>query len=692
MPELLLELFGEEIPARMQAGGAAELARLVGDALSPLAPTDVTTFAGPRRLALAASLNPAVPAAASTERGPRAGAPEQALAGFLRKHGAARAALREEGGYWVLERRVPEEPAAALIARAVPALLRRFAWPKSMRWGGTSGFTWVRPLRRILCLLDGAVVPFTLAEGADDGHALTAGALTEGHRFHAPGPHPVTSLADWRETLASNRVVVAADDRRRLIEDGLARLAAEHDLTVVPDPGLVDEVAGLVEWPVPLLGRIDAEFMNLPPEVMQVSLRVNQRYVVTRDAAGAAAPWFGFAANIEALDGGTAIIAGNERVLRARLSDARHFWDLDRRTRLEDRIPALASVTFHAKLGSQAQRAERMGALAQTIAPKIGVEIGEAVRATRLCKADLTTGMVGEFPELQGVMGGYYARHDGELAAVADAVRDHYAPRGATDPVPTAPVSMVVALADKIDQVTAFFAVDEKPTGSGDPYALRRAALGIIRIVRERRPGLDLAAAVQTAIERLSDQGITSAQTLKQDVLAFIAERLRIQLRAEGLRHDMVAAVLPRALAAAGLDIERDADRALAIAAFLASPDGADLTTAYRRAANILAAEEKRDAHPAEPGADPDLLAATAEQALADALDGLPAQIADDFAAARFTEAMHTLARLRVPLDAFFTDVTVNDPDPALRANRLRLLASVRAVMNQVADFSALEG
>ncbi len=695
MPELLLELFGEEIPARMQAGGAAELARLVGEALSPLAPTGVTTFAGPRRLAVAASLNPAVPAVSTAERGPRSGAPEQALAGFLRKHGAAREALREEGGYWVLERRAPEEPAAALIARAVPALLRRFAWPKSMRWGGTSGFTWVRPLRHILCLLDGAVVPFTLAEDADDGHGLAAGALTEGHRFHAPGPFAVTSLASWRETLASARVVVTADERRRLIKDGLARLAAERGLTVVEDAGLLDEVAGLVEWPVPLLGRIDAEFMDLPPEVMQVSLRVNQRYFVTRDASGAAAPWFGFAANIEALDGGAAIIAGNERVLRARLADARHFWDLDRRVRLEDRVPALATVTFHAKLGSQAQRTERLVMLAHNIAPRSGVyddNADHAVRAAHLCKADLTTGMVGEFPELQGVMGGYYARHDGEPAALADAIRDHYAPRGANDPVPEAPASIVVALADKIDQITAFFAIGEKPTGSGDPFALRRAALGTIRIARERRPGLNLAAAVQTAIDRLADQGITGAATLKQDVLAFIAERLRVQLRAEGLRHDMVAAVLPRALAAMSLNIERDADRAVAIAAFLASDDGVDLTTAYRRAANILAAEEKRDGHPAEPGAEPDRLAATAEQALADALDGLPAQIADDFARARFTEAMRTLARLRVPLDAFFADVTVNDPDAGLRANRLRLLASVRAVMNQVADFSQIEG
>ncbi len=694
MPELLLELFGEEIPARMQAGGAAELARLVGEALSPLAPTAVAIFAGPRRLALAASLNPAVPAVASTERGPRAGAPEQALSGFLRKHGAAREALREEGGYWVLERRLPEEPAAALIARTVPALLRRFAWPKSMRWGGSSGFTWVRPLRRILCLLDGAVVPFNLADGADDGHALAAGALTEGHRFHAPGPFAVGSVANWHDTLAAHRVIADAAERRHRIANGLRQRAAEHGLTVVEDPGLLDEVAGLVEWPVPLLGRIDEQFMDLPPEVMQVSLRVNQRYFVTRDAAGAAAPWFGFAANIEALDGGAAIIAGNERVLRARLADARHFWDLDRRVRLEDRLPVLASVIFHAKLGSQAQRAVRLEKLANNIAQRSGVydDATLAMRAAKLAKADLTTGMVGEFPELQGVMGGYYARHDGEPAAIADAIRDHYAPRGASDPVPTEPVSMIVALADKIDQVTAFFAVDEKPTGSGDPYALRRAALGIIRIVRERRPSLDLDAAVQTAIDRLADQGITGAQTLKQDVLAFIAERLRVQLRAEGLRHDMVAAVLPRAFAAMGLNIERDADRAVAIAAFLASPDGADLTTAFRRAANILAAEEKRDGHQAEPGADLTLLAATAEQALADALDGLPAQISDNFARAHFTEAMHTLARLRVPLDAFFADVTVNDPDPALRRNRLRLLASVRALMNQVADFSALEG
>ena len=352
MPGLLLELFSEEIPARMQQGAASDLARLLGDALAPLTPTHVRTFAGPRRIALAATLAAAVPAASSTERGPRATAPPQALDGFLRKHGATREQLVDEGGHWVLHKTSAETPAATLIAAALPGLLRRFPWPKSMRWGAGSLFTWVRPLRRILCILDGAVVPFSLADGPDDGHGLVSGDQTEGHRFLAPGAFAVHSAQAWEDGLLARRVIPDASERRRRIAEGIAHLAAAEHLVVVPDDGLLDEVAGLVEWPVPLLGRIDAAYMDLPPEVMQVSMRVNQRYFALRTADGRPAPRFAFAANIEAPDGGATIVAGNERVLRARFSDARHFWDLDRRTRLEDRVAALDGITFHAKLGT----------------------------------------------------------------------------------------------------------------------------------------------------------------------------------------------------------------------------------------------------------------------------------------------------------------------------------------------------
>ena len=431
MPELLLELFSEEIPARMQARAAADLQRLVAEALAPLSPGALQGFHGPRRIALTATVNAGVAASSVVERGPRSTAPEQALAGFLRKHGATRDMLVQEGDYWVLHKQSAGQDAAALVASVLPAMLRRFPWPKSMRWGGTGSlFTWIRPLRRVLCVLDGAVVPFTLADGTDDGHGLAAGNETEGHRFMAPGAFPVHSASEWQAGLLAKRVMVDAAHRRQHVADGVAALAAGQGLTVVDDPALLDEVAGLVEWPVPLLGRIDPAFMDLPPEVMQVSMRVNQRYFALRNPDGSAAPFFAFAANIEAPDGGATIVAGNERVLRARFGDARHFWDADRRVKLADRVAALDAVTFHAKLGTQGARVHRVMQIAEAAASFFGADPPTAARAAWLAKADLTTGMVGEFPELQGVMGRYYALHDGENPAVADAVRDHYAPKG----------------------------------------------------------------------------------------------------------------------------------------------------------------------------------------------------------------------------------------------------------------------
>jgi glycyl-tRNA synthetase beta chain len=538
MPELLLELFSEEIPARMQARAAADLARLACEALAALAPTEVQTFYGPRRIALAATVHAGVAASSTLERGPRSTAPEQALAGFLRKHAASREQLVQEGDYWVLHKQSPGQDAAALIAAALPPLLRRFPWPKSMRWGGTGSlFTWVRPLRRILCILDGATVPFSLADGGDDGHGLVSGNQTEGHRFMAPGAFPVHSASEWQAGLLAKRVMVDAAYRRQHIADGVAALAAARQVSVVDDPALLDEVAGLVEWPVPLLGRIDPAFMDLPPEVMQVSMRVNQRYFALRNADGSAAPYFAFAANIEAPDGGATIIAGNERVLRARFSDARHFWDADRRVRLADRVRALDAVIFHAKLGSQGARVHRIMQLAEAIAPAVGADPALAARAAWLAKADLTTGMVGEFPELQGAMGRYYALHDDEDPAVADAVRDHYAPKGPEDGLPTAPVTVAVALADKLDLLASFFAIGEKPTGSGDPYALRRAALGVVRIIREGRRRLQLRPLITLCAASLP------AAPPADEVLAFIVDRARVQLRGEGARHDVLDAV-----------------------------------------------------------------------------------------------------------------------------------------------------
>jgi len=696
LPELLLELFSEEIPARMQARAAEDFGRLVSEALAALSPANLRTAFGPRRITLVAEVAPGVAAATTIERGPRRNAPEQALVGFLRKHGAERGQLREDGDYLVLERASAGQDAAALIAAALPPLLWRFPWPKSMRWGGSSGFTWVRPLRRILCLLDGAVVPFDLRQGDDDGHGLASGDVTEGHRFMAPEPFRVTSAIVWRERLREHFVLVDADERKRVIADGLADLADQRGVIVVEDAGLLDEVAGLVEWPVPMVGRIDAAFMDLPQEVMQVSMRVNQRYFALRAPDGSAAPYFGFVANIEPIDGGATTIAGNERVLRARFADARHFWDLDRRARLESRVPKLDHVTFHAKLGSQGERVRRIMALARTIAPLVGSGEALAERAAELCKADLVTGMVGEFPELQGIMGGYYAAHDGEDSLVAAAIRDHYAPKGPGDAVPTEPVTIAVALADKLDQLAGFFAIGEVPTGSGDPYALRRAALGVIRIIRENGLRLRLRELI-AAWQRYLDLEIKSdsvfirptvaGDDLADALLAFLAERLRVALRAEGARHDVLTAVFA---AGADDDFTRLLARASAVAALLGTADGENLLAAYRRAANILRIEERKDG-PHDGPVDEARLKLPEEKDLAHALAGLT-RVDRLVAEEKFAEAMSALAHLRAPLDVFFDKVTVNAPEPELRSNRLRLLARVRAAIDRVADFSKIEG
>ncbi|HEX3992624.1 MAG TPA: glycine--tRNA ligase subunit beta [Acetobacteraceae bacterium] len=728
MPAFFLELFSEEIPARMQPHAAEDLSRLIAEALAGLSPTNIQTWYGPRRIALAAEVSGQVAAVSATERGPRANAPEQALQGFLRKHAATRDQLRQEGDYWVLEKQAAAVAAPMLIAAALPGVLRRFPWPKSMRWGGTSHFTWVRPLRRIVCLLDGEVVPFDLRDGTDDGHSLVSGNLTEGHRFHAPGAFAVSGAADWTAKLRQRHVLVDVAERKRVIAEGVARIAKERSITIVDDPGLLDEIAGLVEWPVPLAGRIADEHMDLPPEIRQVSMRVNQRYFAARSPNGDAAPWFVFAANIEAADGGAAIIAGNERVLRARFADARHFWDLDRKARLDSRVPSLDHVTFHAKLGTQGQRVKRLRRLAEMIAPRVNAGEALADRAAELAKADLVTGMVAEFPELQGVIGRYYALHDHEDAYVADAIRDHYAPRGPADPVPAAPVSIAVALADKLDQLACFFAIDERPTGAGDPYALRRAALGVIRIIRENGLRLKLLPLLDSAVigarqaagehaAGLSDDqvvrvlnahpgavalvGANAARRVTRpvpgtelhvdllafDILEFLAERLRVQLRTEGARHDVLTAVFA---AGSDDDITRLLRRTEAVSTLLGQDDGANLLAAYRRAANILRIEERKDG-PHTDAPDSSLLAEPAEANLhRGIISGLAigTLVHDE----KYAEAMAEMAKLRGPLDAFFESVTVNAAEPQIRRNRLRLLNQVRTTMDRVADFSRIEG
>lgn len=712
MPELLLELFSEEIPARMQARAAEDLSRLFAERCAALLAAPPRAFYGPRRIGLSATLRANVTTEGKEERGPRIGAPDAALDGFLRKHGATRDALKQEGQFWVLAKPGETVEARALVASAVPAIIRGFPWPKSMRWGGSSAMVWVRPLKRVLYVLDGTTVPFDLRAGEDDGHGLAAGNETEGHRIMAPGAFAVRGFEDYAAGLRARKVVLDAAERAALIRDGIAALASAEGLSVVPDEGLVAEVAGLVEWPVPLLGRIDDAFMDLPPEVMRTTMRVNQRYFALRRTDGSAAPRFALVANIEAPDGGAAIVAGNERVLRARLSDARFFWDLDRKQSLESFLPKLDSVVFHAKLGTQGQRVARLERLARTIAQKLGADPALAARAARLAKADLASGMVGEFPELQGVMGRYYALHAGEAPEVAEAICAHYRPLGPGDEAPGEPVAICVALADKLDQLAGFFAVGEKPTGSGDPFALRRAALGVIRIVRENGLRLPLFSILDAAVEDVRksivafhrSQGpgtIGAGAALKLvpgsdrrvdpnslDVCEFLTDRLRVQLRADGLRHDVVTAVLS---AAPDDDLNRLLRRADSVRAFVESEAGANLLAAHRRAANILRIEEKRDGHTFDPGYERHLLKAHEEEALAEALEAAAQRIALDLDAEDFERAMEAMATLRVPVDAFFDRVIVNDQAPELRRNRLKLLARLRATMDAVADFSKIE-
>nr|WP_298798485.1 glycine--tRNA ligase subunit beta [uncultured Acetobacter sp.] len=686
MPELLIELFSEEIPARMQQQAGEHLLRLLSDALAPLNPQGAVAYTGPRRIAASCTLDAHVPGRTVSERGPRESAPDKALEGFTRKHGVTRDALTLKNGFWVLEREEPAISAKTHIAAIMPDLLRRFPWPKSMRWGQGSTFTWVRPLRRILCILNGETVAFSLAQGDDNGHNLQPGNQTEGHRFLSPGAVTVNSAAEWQDTLKARHVQVHAADRRETIVTGLTALASSEGLTLVPDSGLVDEVAGLVEWPVPFLGRIDEKYMDLPAEVMQVSMRVNQRYFALRNEDGSSAPRFAFVANIVPADDGTLIVTGNERVLRARFADARHFWDLDRKHTLASRLGALDAITFHAKLGSQGDRTRRMMRLAGLIAPMIGASKTECERAAELSKTDLTTGMVGEFPELQGVMGGYYAQHDCETPNVCQAVSEQYMPRGPGDTVPTAPVSVVLGLADRFDMLAAFFAAGEKPSGSGDPFGLRRAALGIIRLIRENGLRLDLVKLFLLAAETLPE-ALREAPDLAL-LPQFIAERLRVQLRSEGARYDCLAAI---STGNTDTDITRLLARAQALETMLATEDGKNLLAATRRAANILRIEDRKDG-PHEGAPDPALLAQPEEQALAATLDRVEPAVEKAFAEERFTDAMREAASLRGPLDKFFEAVTVNAPEAPLRLNRLRLLARLGRMMRLIADFSQIEG
>ena len=689
MAELLLELFSEEIPARMQARAAEDLAGLLRARLGAagLEVAEVRQFATPRRLVLVIDdLAEATADVSEERRGPRTDAPEKAIEGFLRGSGITldQAEVREtpKGSFYFAVIAKKGRPTAELLAEILPGIIDDLPWPKSMRWGAHAR-RWVRPLQSILCLFGGKVVNFT----ADP---VSAGDSTRGHRFMAPGSFAVTGFDDYRDRLRAANVILAADDRKTAILQGAEKLAAEAGLVLHADAGLLDEVAGLVEWPVPLMGRIDDRFMDVPPEVLVTSMRSHQKYFSLETADGKLASRFILVANRETPDNGATITGGNERVLRARLSDAKFFWDQDRKTTLAAKASGLDVIVFHADLGTVQEKVERMAALAGWLAAKLpGCDAAKADRAARLCKGDLVSGMVGEFPELQGIMGRYYALHDGEAPDVADAIARHYSPAGPGDACPTEPVAAALALADKLDTLVGFWGIGQTPTGSKDPYALRRAALGVIRILLENGYRLPLTEAVATAFDNYKGRLNAQLGDIQRDLMAFFADRLKVHLRGEGVRHDHVAAIF--ALGGED-DLVRLMNRVSALTALLATDDGANLLAAYRRAANILRIEEKKDGTSFGPDPDASLLADDAEKALNAALDGVAASCTTAIAAEDYAAAMSAMAGLRAPVDRFFEVVTVNAEDAAVRANRLKLLSRIRGVMESVAIFSEIEG
>jgi len=692
MADLLIELFSEEIPARMQARAREDLKKLVTDGLveAGLTYASAGAFSTPRRLVLSVDGLTAESRAVREERkGPATTAPVQAVEGFLRSTGLTldqlerRADKKGEAFYAVIEK--PGRAASVIVAEVLEGVIRNFPWPKSMRWGNGS-LRWVRPLQSILCILTdetGAhVVPLTV-----DG--IAAGNTTEGHRFMGIGRFTVSGFDDYAVKLKRAKVVLDAAEREAAIWQGAQNLAFAAGMEVVPDPGLLAEVAGLVEWAVPLMGRIAEAFLDLPPEVLQTSMKEHQKFFSVKNPKTGRIEGFVTVANIEAADGGAVILKGNQKVLSARLSDAKFFWENDLRVAkggMGEWVEGLKSVTFQAKLGSQADRVERIAALAREIAPLVGADAEDAERAARLAKLDLRSAMVGEFPELQGVMGRYYALEAGEKPAIADAARDHWRPKGESDSVPTEPLSVAVALADKIDTLTGFWAIDEKPTGSKDPYALRRAALGVIRLVLGngvRKPLFELARkgmALNAAVDTL---------TPTQDLIGFFHDRLKVTLRDQGISHDIIDACLAMP---GNDDLTLLVKRAEALAAVMKTEDGANLLQGYKRANNILTQAEAKDGVEYSYGADVKFAETDEERALFAALDAAEATITPAMVREDFATAMAAMAALRAPVDAFFTAVQVNAENEIIRRNRLNLLSRIRAICSGVADLSRIEG
>lgn len=696
MAELLVEIFSEEIPARMQARAAEDLKRLVTDALKAanLSFDSAAAYATPRRLALVVDGLPVQqPDLVEEKKGPKYGAPAQAVQGFMKANGIKSlekdAELREtdKGPFYFIVRNIAGRPSAEVLPEILAKSFTDLPWPKSMRWASDAQ-RWVRPLHGIVAVFDGVALTGGLQMGA--GRQVPFGTATRGHRFLAPDAFDVIAFDDYRVKLSNAKVVLDPAERRKVIEQQAAALAQGAGVTVKADAGLLDEVTGLVEWPQVLMGRIEAGFMDLPGEVLSTSMRSHQKYFSTENADGSLADRFLVVANMEAPEGSDrakTIVAGNERVLRARLADARFFWDQDRQHPLSSRVPALNDIVFHAKLGTVAEKVSRLESLAAEISKYVpGADRDEARSAARLAKADLTTGMVGEFPELQGIMGRYYALNDGETPAVADAVAQHYQPLGPNDACPSAPVSVCVALADKIDTLVGFWAIDEKPTGSKDPYALRRAALGVIRLIVENKLRLPLTKVFAAAQAEYT--GVTAA-AVAGDLLDFFGERLKVVLRDQGVRHDLITAVMARG---GEDDLVRLLARVEALGSFLASDDGANLLVAFRRAANIVRIEEKKDKRAYEGAVQSAALKQPEEKTLFSHLGDASKGAQNALSSEDFTAAMAAMARLRQPVDAFFDEVTVNAEDAVLRENRLQLLSAIGATLAEVADFSKIEG
>jgi glycyl-tRNA synthetase beta chain len=703
MPDLLLELFSEEIPARMQAKAAEDLRRMVTDRLvaEGLVYEGAKAFATPRRLALTVHGIPArQPDLKQERKGPRVGGAEAAIQGFLKATGLnsldeAKIQRDPKGDFYIALTEKPGKPAVDVLAEILPLIIRTFPWPKQMRWGElsakSSALTWVRPLHSIVATFgieteEPEVVKFDLS-------GISVGQTTRGHRFLAPDAFEVRRFDDYVAKLQHAKVILDPERRKEIILADARQLTFAQGFELVEDPALLDEVAGLVEWPVVLMGSFDRDFLSIPDEVIRATIRANQKCFVVRDPkTQKLTNKFIITANIEASDGGTAIIAGNERVIRARLSDAKFFYETDLKTKLEDRLPKFDQIVFHEKLGTQAERIKRIARLAGEIAPLVGADAAKTKRAAQLAKADLLTEVVGEFPELQGLMGKYYALAHGEDASVAAASEEHWKPQGQGDSVPTDPVSVAVGLADKLDTLASFWAMDEKPTGSKDPFALRRAALGVIRLVLENNLRLSMTEIAKSGVDGLLETGTAQAlidsDKVPADLLAFFADRLKVQLRDQGARHDLVDAVF----ALGGQDdLLMVVRRVEALGKFLDSDDGKNLLAGTKRANNILAIEEKKDKRKFDGAPDAALFKLDEEKALAKAIAEVGPEASAAVAKEDFAGAMTAMAKLRPAVDAFFDKVKVNDDDAAVRENRLKLLNEIRAATRAVADFSKIQ-